>query len=176
MLNEIEEQRFEQEWQKWHEAQLNGPFYKGRDEQGNWSLTASMPLVYKFSKLYSEKHNNGFASQSVFSIVRNMLVESGDLVGVKDEPQIPADILEFIQKAETGKVSTYELRRRYLSDRNFRNSYDQYTGLAALATAKPVALTAEEYKRIRSSVAQRRYRQDSAFRAAVDALHASGMV
>jgi hypothetical protein len=104
------------------------------------------------------------------------MVESGDLVPVKDEsPQIPTDIIEFIQKAERGEISTYELRRKYMSDRRFRDAYDVWTGLASLA-ATPVTLTVEDYKRIPSAVAQRRYKQDSAFRAAVDALHASGRV
>lgn len=175
MLSTIEEQRFEQEWNTWFESRLNGPFFKARDENGKWSLTAAMPAIYKFSKLYVEKHNSGFASQSAFSIVISLMVESGDLVPIRDEsPSIPADILEFIQKAESGKISTYELRRKYTSDRRFRDAYDIHTGLAALATPPAIQLTADEYHRIPSRTAQMRYQKDPAFKAAVDALHASG--
>jgi len=176
MLNAIEEQRFEQEWQTWFDSRLNGPFFKARDENGKWSLTAAMPAIYKVSKLYVEKHNSGFASRSVFSIIVKLMIESGDLIPVKnEEPQIPADIADYIHKAEAGKISTFELRRRYMSDKTFRDAYDVHSGLASFAS-QPVILTVQQYRSMPSAVVQKRYRQEPAFKAAVDALLATGRV
>ncbi len=143
------------------------------------SVAAALPEIRKIARAYVEKHNAGYASQSVFSIVVDLMLQSGDLSAVKgndSQSQIPAEIRDFIEKAESGKISTFELRRRYLSDRNFRNSYDQHTGLAAFATPQPIQLTADEYHRIPSRTAQARYQRDPAFKAAVDKLFAAGRV
>ena len=175
-LTQKEEQRFQQEWDAWFQSRLNGPFFKAKDEDGRWSLAAAMPAIYKFAKLYVEKHNSGFASKSAFSIVLNMMLENGDLLPVKDEePQIPAEIAEFIRKAEKGQISTFELRRRYMSDKQFRDAYDIHSGLASFAS-QPVTLTVQQFRSMPSAVVQKRYRQEPAFKAAVDALLASGRV
>jgi hypothetical protein len=47
---------------------------------------------------------------------------------------------------------------------------------AAARPVQPITLTASEYRSLPSSVVQRRYRQEPAFKAACDALFASGAV
>ena len=47
---------------------------------------------------------------------------------------------------------------------------------AALRPVQPISLTVAEYRSLPSSVVQRRYRQEPAFKAACDALFATGQV
>ena len=177
-MNASQAQQFEKEWDIWLASYADkGILYKAKDVNGRWSFVA-LPEICKLAKAYCEKHNGGYASQSVFSIVIDLMLENGDLAAVRDgesQSQIPADIPEFIQKAERGEISTYELRRRYLSDRAFRNAYDVHTGLASLATPQPVTLTLEQYRSLPVAVVRRRM-NEPAFAAAVNKLIASGQV
>jgi hypothetical protein len=176
-MNVAQEQQFEKEWDIWLGSYAdNGILYKAKDENGRWSFVA-LPEICRLAKAYCEKHNGGYASQSVFSIVIDLMLESGDLAAVKDresQSQIPADILEFIQKAERGEISTFELRRKYMSDRRFRDAYDVHSGLASFAS-QPVTLTAQEYRSMPITVIRRRM-AEPAFAAAVNKLLTEGRV
>lgn len=177
-MNVAQEQQFEKEWDIWLGSYADkGILYKAKDENGRWSFAAALPEICKLAKAYCEVHNGGYASQSVFSIIIDLMLQNGDLAAVRDgesQSQIPADILEFIQKAERGEISTYELRRKYMSDRRFRDAYDVHTGLASLAT-QPTQLTAQEYRSMPISVVRRRM-SEPAFAAAVNKLLAEGRV
>jgi hypothetical protein len=175
-VNAQQHNEFDKFWDAWFSENVDKLTFKAKDGNGRWSVAAVVPTLLRLSEAYVEKHNAGNASQSVFHIVLNLMIESGDLVPVKDESsQIPADILEFIQQAERGEISTYELRRKYLSERSFRNAYDIYTGLAQLATPQPAELTLEQYRSLPVAVVRRRM-AEPAFAAAVNKLIASGQV
>jgi hypothetical protein len=177
-MNASQEQQFEKEWDIWLGSYAeNGILYKAKDGNGRWSFVA-LPEICKLAKAYCEKHNGGYASQSAFSIVIDLMLQSGDLAVVRDsesQSQIPQEIADYIQRAESGRVSTFELRRRYMSDRAFRDFYDVHTGLASLAT-QPIQLTAQEYRSMPIAVVRRRVASDPVFKAAVDKLFASGQV
>jgi len=172
-VNAQQQNEFDKFWDEWFSENVDKLAFKAKGENGRWSVAAVVPTLLRLSEAYVEKHNNGFASRSMFSIVLNLMIESRDLVPIHESPQIPAEIADFINKAESGRISTYELRRRYMSDKAFRDFYDVHSGIA---TPQPIQLTADEYHRIPSRTAQARYRQEPAFRAAVDGLHASGRV
>jgi len=177
-MNATQEQEFEKQWDIWLATYADrGVLYKAKDANGRWSFVA-LPEICKLAKAYCELYNAGYASLSVFSIVVDLMLQDGDLAVVRDdesESRIPADIRDFIEKAERGEISTYELRKKYTTDRRFKDAYDRFSGWTSTAST-PVVITAEDYKRIPSAVAQRRYQQEPAFRAAVDVLHASGRV
>src|SRR5882724_2334503 len=140
MLNEIQKEQSEKDLHDFLAQQHpDGLGYKTKDIAGKWSIADVYLKLLRFGQLYIEKYNSGFSSKSAFSIVLGELVKEGEFVPLEEErPPIPADILEFIQKAERGEISTYELRRKYMSDRRFRDAYDVWTGLASLATPQPV--------------------------------------
>ena len=169
----IDHENFDECFDQFMDRCPDGLPFTAQDSTGKWSLAATVPLVCAFTKIYVEKYNAGFPSVSAFQIVLDELIKDGQLKPIAIESQIPDEIAEFIRKAEAGQISTYELKRRYMSDRNFRDAYDQHTGLAA---PRSVTLTAAEYRSTPSAVLQKRYKQEPAFRQAVDALHASGQV
>ena len=178
-MNAVQQNQFDEFFDKFLANHPEGFVYLAKDPAtGKWSPLATIPLLRKFTELYVERYNSGAPSESAFGIVLNELIKAGDLRSLPSDetPKIPADVFTFIRDAENGKISTYELRRKYMSDRNFRNYYDQYTGLAQLVTPQPIQLTADEYHRIPSRTAQARYQKDPAFKASVDKLIADGKI
>jgi len=177
-MNAVQQNQFDEFFDKFLAKHPEGLLYLAKDTAtGKWSPLAVLPLLRKFTELYVQRHNNGVPSESAFGIVLSELLKAGDLRSLPSDetPQIPADILEFIQKAERGEISTYELRRKYMSDRRFRDAYDVWTGLASLATPQPVELTLEQYRSLPASVVRRRM-NEPAFAAAVNKLLAAGQV
>jgi hypothetical protein len=67
-----------------------------------------------------------------------------------EEPEIPEDILAFIKDAEAGRISTFELRKKYTSDSRFREAYDLY--VSTEQQSAPITLTALEYRSMPSAV------------------------
>jgi hypothetical protein len=175
MLNVIQREQFEKDWDAFIAEQPEGTLYKTLDENGKWSIVPVHQKLRRLTEAYVEKYNAGISSKSAFQIVLDMFVRDGDFKPVvNQESQIPAEIADYIQKAESGKISTFELRRRYMSDKAFRDAYDVHSGLASFAS-QPVTLTAQEYRSMPIAVIRRRM-AEPAFKAAVDALHASGRV
>jgi len=159
-----------------------GFYFTAKDDSGKWTLAEALDLLRGRTVLYVEKHNSGISSLSAFEIVLKSLVAEGQLKPMKLEeeprfgPQIPADIADFIAKAERGEVSTFELRRRYMSDRTFRDAYDVHTGLASLATPRPIEMTVAEYRSIPARTIQIRYQKNPGFKLAVDKLIQDGLI
>jgi len=173
MLNANQKERFEKDWDAFLASYPDGLRYTTHDENNQRSIVPVHSKLREFTQAYIEKHNSGCSSQSAFQIVLDLLVKEGDFKPIKTEPDVPAEFAEYIRKAESGKISTYELRRRYMSDRAFRDAYDVHSGLASFAS-QPATLIVEQYRSMPSAVVQKRYRQDPTFKAAVDALLASG--
>lgn len=173
-MNATQEQQFEKEWDVWLASYADkGILYKAKDVNGRWSF-AALPEICKLAKAYCEKHNGGYASQSAFSIVIDLMLQSGDLAAVKDsesQSEIPLDLAQYISEYEAGKVSTFEFRRRYMAEKRFRDAYDIHSGLAA---PQPITLTAQEYRSMPIAMVRRRVAADPAFKAAVGKLFAEG--
>jgi len=92
-------------------------------------------------------------------------------------PLIPPDIVAWI---ENPRVSSFEQRRRYATDPQFKKYYDLYANeqlkkKVAEETAG-VSLTAEQYRSIPAQVVIQRYRREKGFKVAVDALIARGEI
>jgi hypothetical protein len=168
----IDHEKFDECFEKFMDGRPEGLPFTAQDSTGKWSLAAVVPLLLKYTELFVLK-SGGHPSVSAFQIILGELIADGQVKPIALEPQISHEIAEFIRKAEAGQIGTYELKRRYMSDRNFRDAYDQHAGLAV---QPKVSLSAEEYRRIPVAQAQRRYRQDVGFKAAVDKLFASGQV
>lgn len=174
-MNQAQEIQFDECFEKFMAKQPDDFAYVAKDETtGKWSLALVIPTLKKFTALYIEKHNAGVPSISAFEITLRLLVENGDFKPVAVEPQIPAEIAEFIRKAEANQISTYELRKRYSQDRVFKHWYEVHLNL--VEHVQPVALTAAEYRSMPTRVTQVRYQKDPAFKAAVQNLIDTGQI
>lgn len=177
MLNEQQQKEMDQFEEKFWGADHKNVMYI---EAGTVNMVSADRLIRRYADAYTEKFNSGFGSVSVFGIVLNELLAEGKIIELKsDEPEVSAEIRDIVDRYENQHtMSSFEFKRHYLSNRALRDFYDAHTGLstAARAAAQPLNLTADEYRRIPSAVAQKRYRNDASFRAACDKLFAVGRV
>jgi hypothetical protein len=92
-------------------------------------------------------------------------------------PEIPPDVIAWI---ENPRVSSFEQRRRYATDPQFKKYYDLYADQQLKARIAQetggVSLTAEEYRSLPAATAIQRYRRDRGFKIAVDKLIAQGKI
>lgn len=92
-------------------------------------------------------------------------------------PAIPPDVIAWI---ENPRVSSFEQRRRYATDPQFKKYYDLYlsTQLKAKVAAeeRETALTAEQYYAMPRIEVVKKYRSSAGFRRAVDKLIAEGKI
>ena len=92
-------------------------------------------------------------------------------------PLIPQDVIDWI---ENPRVSSFEQRRRYATDPQFKKSYDLY--LSTQLKAKVVAeeseatLTVETYNAMPRIEVVKRYRSSTSFRRGVDKLIKEGKI
>lgn len=95
----------------------------------------------------------------------------------QDTSAIPADVVAFI---ESPKTSSFELRRRYAMDREFKRLYDLYTSAQikkkVAEEQSGASLTVEKYNALPAATIIKRYRSEVAFRKSVDALVAKGLI
>jgi hypothetical protein len=173
-MNEAQNMQFEKDYDDFV-SQLDAPILLPDDGSGVGKT--GLPLLFEYVK-HTVEANGGYSSVSVFQISLAELVKAGELkkLSVQEEPTIPEDVLALIKDAESGKISTYELRRKYTSDRRFRDFYDAYVGIAQSAAPQPITLSAQDYRSMPTAVIQKRCQQEPAFKAAVDKLFAEGRV
>jgi hypothetical protein len=92
-------------------------------------------------------------------------------------PAIPPDVIAWI---ENPRVSSFEQRRRYATDKEFKRYYDMYADQQLKARIAQegavVSLTAEEYHRLPAATTVTRYRREPGFKAAVDSLIKRGLI
>jgi hypothetical protein len=92
-------------------------------------------------------------------------------------PLIPPDVIAWI---ESPRVSSFEQRRRYATDPQFKKYYDLYlsTQLKAKVAAeeKEETLTVEQYNAMPRIEVVKRYRASAAFKRGVDRLIAKGLI
>jgi len=92
-------------------------------------------------------------------------------------PLIPPDVIAFI---ESPRVSSFEQRRRYATDKDFKRYYDLYADQQLKARIAQetlgVTLTVEEYRSLPAATVIQRYRRDRGFKIAVDKLIAEGKI
>jgi len=179
MLNAIQKEHFEKDWDGFVAEQPEGTLYKTLDENGQWSIVPVHQKLRSFTEAYIEKHNSGFSSKSAFQIVLDLLVNNGDFKAVVDrEPEVPDETADFIRRYEANQVSTFEFRRAYMSNRALRDAYDRHTGLAQLAAEadQPLELTAAQYRSMPANVIRQRSQREPRFREAVDRLIKKGAI
>jgi hypothetical protein len=93
------------------------------------------------------------------------------------EPLIPKDVIDWI---ENPRVSSFEQRRRYATDPQFKKYYDLY--LSSQLKAKVAAeeseatLTVEQYNAMPRIEVVKKYRSSVSFRRGVDKLIAEGRI
>jgi hypothetical protein len=92
-------------------------------------------------------------------------------------PLIPPDVIAWI---ENPRVSSFEQRRRYATDPQFKKYYDLYlsTQLEAkvVAEEREASLTVEQYNAMPRIEVVKKYRSSAGFRHGVDALIAQGKI
>lgn len=92
-------------------------------------------------------------------------------------PLIPKEIVDFI---ESPRVSSFEQRRRYATDKEFKRYYDLYANQQLKAKVAQetsgITLTAGQYRELPAATVIQRYRRDSGFKIAVDKLIAQGKI
>jgi hypothetical protein len=92
-------------------------------------------------------------------------------------PAIPPDVIAWI---ENPRVSSFEQRRRYSTDKEFKRYYDLYANQQLKAKVAEetsgIALTVEEYRSLPAATLIQRYRREKGFKIAVDALIAKGLI
>jgi hypothetical protein len=92
-------------------------------------------------------------------------------------PLIPPDVIAWI---ENPRVSSFEQRRRYANDKEFKRYYDLYANQQLKAKVAEetsgIALTVEEYRLLPAATVIQRYRREKGFKAAVDSLIKRGLI
>jgi hypothetical protein len=92
-------------------------------------------------------------------------------------PAIPPDVIAWI---ENPRVSSFEQRRRYSTDKEFKRYYDLYADQQLKARIAQetggFSLSAEEYRSLPAATVVQRYRRDRGFKIAVDKLIAEGKI
>ena len=92
-------------------------------------------------------------------------------------PAIPPDVIAWI---ENPRVSSFEQRRRYATDPQFKKYYDLYlnTQLKAKVAAEEseATLTVKQYNAMPRIEVVKKYRSSAGFRRRVDALIAQGKI
>jgi hypothetical protein len=92
-------------------------------------------------------------------------------------PLIPPDVIAWI---ENPRVSAFEQRRRYSTDKEFKRYYDLYADQQLKARiaqeTSGITLTVEEYRSLPAATVIQRYRRDRGFKIAVDKLIAEGRI
>jgi hypothetical protein len=129
-MDEINREVFEQKL----DARISKGFhYTAKGVDGKWTIAAAIPTFIKFVELYIEANNAGRVSNSVFEIVERELVQSGELrpIAVEDKS---AGIAQKIADFEAGKIPVYNFRLACKADRELRDAYERFTGLAQLAS------------------------------------------
>jgi hypothetical protein len=94
-----------------------------------------------------------------------------------ESPAIPADIVAWI---ESPRISSFEQRRRYSTDPQFKKYYDLYATqqLKAKVAAEESEenLTLEQYNSMLARDIAQKYRSSASFRRGVDKLIAQGKI
>ncbi len=92
-------------------------------------------------------------------------------------PLVPPEIVDWI---ESPRVSSFEQRRRYATDPQFKKYYDLYANQQLKAKVAEetsgVTLTVEEYRSLPAATVIQRYRREKGFKITVDALIAKGLI
>jgi hypothetical protein len=92
-------------------------------------------------------------------------------------PLIPPDVIAFI---ESPRVSSFEQRRRYATDKDFKRYYDLYANqqLKAKVAAEEgeATLTVEAYNNMSRIDVVKKYRSSPSFKRGVDKLIAKGLI
>jgi hypothetical protein len=98
-------------------------------------------------------------------------------VAAESAPAIPQEIIDWI---ENPRVSSFEQRKRYSQDPQFKRYYDLYASLQlkakVAAEQNEETLTVEEYNSMRAVDVARKYRASAAFKRGVDRLVAEGKI
>jgi hypothetical protein len=92
-------------------------------------------------------------------------------------PAIPPDVIAWI---ESPRVSSFEQRRRYSTDKEFKRYYDLYANqqlkAKVAAEEKEETLTVEAYNSMPRIDVVKRYRSSASFKRGVDRLIAQGKI
>jgi hypothetical protein len=92
-------------------------------------------------------------------------------------PLIPPHVIAWI---ESPLVSSFEQRRRYSTDKEFKRYYDLYANQQRKAKiaqeTSGVTLTVEQYRALPAATVIQRYRREKGFKIAVDKLIAEGRI
>lgn len=131
------------------------------------------------------ENGGGFVSTSHFSRAYLELLNEDEIQPFRGSiseqpapaPLIPKEIIEFI---ESPRISAFEQRRRYATDKEFKRYYDLYAEKQLKARIAQetggVSLTAEEFRSLPTATVIQRYRREKGFKAAVDALISKGLI
>jgi len=171
-MNEVQEQQFEKDRDEFV-SKLDAPILLPNDGSGVGK--SGLPLLFEYVKQTVEA-NGGYSSVSVFEVSLAELLKAGELVklSVPDEPEIPQEIADYIQRVEAGRVSSFDVERRYRSDEDFRKAWDAHES-SNLDTPQAVDITLEQYRSLPIAVIRRRMAAEPAFAAAVHKLLATGV-
>jgi len=133
----------------------------------NLERLGGYPAPSSFERSYLE-----LVSEGVIKSFRGSLMDKPAAA-----PEIPPDVVAWI---ENPRVSSFEQRRRYATDPQFKKYYDLYANQQLKAKVAEetsgIALTADEYRSLPAATVIQRYRRDRGFKMAVDKLIAEGRI
>jgi hypothetical protein len=122
-MNAQQQELFEQ---KFDERIARGFLYTGKDSIANYR---------KFVQIYIDHYNGGRVSDSAFDIVLKEMLASGDLKPLVFDDK-SSEIEKTIADFEAGKIPVYNFRLACKANRELRDAYEQFTGLAQLASGR----------------------------------------
>ncbi len=120
-MNDQQSEVFEQKMDKWLEEHI----YKG---DGGLRFR-------RYVEAYVELNCAGRVSDSVFEIVERAMVEAGELRPIVFDDK-SSEIEKKIADFEAGKIPVYNFRLACKADRELRDAYERFTGLAQLASGR----------------------------------------
>jgi hypothetical protein len=98
----------------------------------NYCSPASTDLLLERTRERVKEQYGGTSSVSAFEITFRELVSSGRIAKLRvvpeNEPTIDEDA-EFIAFIKNPRTASFELKRKYTTDAEFRSFYDRYTGM-----------------------------------------------
>jgi hypothetical protein len=155
-----------------------------------WMINERFTADPKTNALIRERverllESGGYVSTSHFSRAYLELIREDEIQPFRGSlseqptaaPAIPPDVIAFI---ESPRISSFEQRRRYATDPQFKKYYDLYldTQLKAKVAAEEseATLTVEQYNAMPRIEVVKKYRSPAGFRRGVDALIAQGKI
>jgi hypothetical protein len=118
MQTDLQQEMFDKDFDAFTEP---GFPFTAKDDSGKWTVVAALNKLRFFTQLYVQKYSAGNSSRAAFQIVRNSMLQTGDLRRLRgaDEPEP-----EELTAAQYHALPASQVARKYAGDPHFRDSVD----------------------------------------------------